>query len=154
MTISTFYTDALKAHASMAQDFKIKKHMFWPKLSQYKTVNELSSRLKGCILAKSSKGSIAVRTIFDFKNQTVLTTFTIHCNVIFSVTYDDINPTHTMVLGSKEWLSQMTKRHLNHIFNSLEKAFKYVTVNNQPFILKDGSLYPLELNNSYLLSEL
>ena len=45
----------------------------------------------------------------------------------------------------------MTKRHLNYIFDALNRAIEYVTVNKQPFILKDGSLYPLELQRNYFL---
>ena len=37
MTISTFYTEGLKAHADMVQDFKINKLKFQPKIRKYKT---------------------------------------------------------------------------------------------------------------------
>lgn len=117
MTISTFYTEGLKAHASMVQDFKINKVMFQPKLRKYKTINQFSSTYKGCVLAKSSKGSIAIRTVLDYKNDCCVTTVTLHSNVILNVTYESFKPNYSMVLGSKEWLSQTTKRHLNYIFD-------------------------------------
>ena len=133
MTIKTFYTEALKNHATMVQDFQILKHKFEPKLRKYKTINQFSSTYKGCIMAKSSKGSIAIRTVLDLKNNTALTTVTLHSNVILSVTYEQHRPTYSMVLGSKEWLSQTTKRHLNYIFESFFKGLKYITIKEEGF---------------------
>ena len=151
MTISKFYSDALEAHVKMAQDFKKNPFKFDQRLSKYKTVNQFSGMYNSCTLGKSSKGSIDVKTIFDYKNKTVETFFCIHSNVIFNITYNELEPVYEVVLGGKEWLSQMTKRHLNYIFDSLNRAIEYVTVNKEPFILKDGSLYPLELKRNYFL---
>tara|TARA_R100001086_G_scaffold208658_1_gene124424 strand:- start:110 stop:574 length:465 start_codon:yes stop_codon:yes gene_type:complete len=151
MTISTFYTEGLKAHASMVQDFKIDKLNFQPKIRKYKTINQFSSTYKGCILAKSSKGSIAIRTVLDFKNDVAITTVTLHSNVILNVTYESFKPTYSMVLGSKEWLSQTTKRHLNYIFDSFFKGLKYVTIDSIPYMLNKGKKHILYLDSSYLL---
>jgi hypothetical protein len=151
MTISTFYSEALKGHATMVQDFKINKTMFQPKLRKYKTVNQFSSTYKGCVLAKSSKGSIAIRTVLDYKNDCCITTVTLHSNVILNITYENHRPCYSMVLGSKEWLSQTTKRHLNYIFESFFKGLKYVTINNVPFMLNNGSKHQLLLDTTYPL---
>ena len=151
MTIKTFYTQALKNHATMVQDFQILKHKFEPKLRKYKTINQFSSTYKGCILAKSSKGSIAIRTVLDLKNNTALTSVTLHSNVILTVTYEQHRPTYSMVLGSKEWLSQTTKRHLNYIFESFFKGLKYVTIDSAPFMLNKGVKHQLCLDTSYPL---
>ena len=143
MTIKTFYTEALKNHATMVQDFQILKHKFEPKLRKYKTINQFSSTYKGCIMAKSSKGSIAIRTVLDLKNNTALTTVTLHSNVILNVTYEQHRPNYSMVLGSKEWLSQTTKRHLNYIFESFFKGLKYITIKEEgftvPYMLHHGN---------------
>ena len=151
MTISTFYAEGLKAHASMVQDFKKDKFMFQPKLRKYKTINQFSSTYKGCVLAKSSKGSIAIRTVLDYKNDCCITTVTLHSNVILSITYENFKPTYSMVLGSKEWLSQTTKRHLNYIFDTFFKGLKYVTINSIPYMLNKGKKHILYLDSSYLL---
>ena len=151
MTIKTFYTEALRNHATMVQDFKIDKLKFQPKVRKYKTINQFSHTYKGCILAKSSKGSIAIRTVLDFKNDTAITTVTLHSNVILNVTYKQHRPTYSMVLGSKEWLSQTTKRHLNYIFDSFFKGLKYVTIDSRPFMLHNGSKHQLCLDTSYPL---
>ena len=151
MTISTFYTEGLKAHASMVQDFKIDKFLFQPKLRKYKTINQFSSNYKGCVLAKSSKGSIAIRTVLDYKNDCCITTVTLHSNVILSITYENHRPTYSMVLGTKEWLSQTTKRHLNYIFDSFFKGLKYVTIDSRPFMLHSGVKHQLCLDTSYPL---
>jgi len=151
MTISTFYSEALKAHGTMVQDFKIDKLIFQPKIRKYKTINQFSSTYKGCILAKSSRGSIAIRTILDFKNDTAITTVTLHSNIILNITYENHRPCYSMVLGSKEWLSQTTKRHLNYIFESFFKGLKYVTINNVPFMLNNGSKHQLLLDTTYPL---
>jgi len=48
----------------------------------------------------------------------------------------------------------MTKRHINYLLEILKQPFKYVTVNNEPYLLKDnGSLIRLELNNHYDLAD-
>ena len=151
MTISTFYTEGLKAHADMVQDFKADKFMFQPKLRKYKTINQFSSTYKGCVLAKSSKGSIAIRTVLDYKNDCCITTVTLHSNIILSITYENHKPTYSMVLGSKEWLSQTTKRHLNYIFDSFFKGLKYVTIDSRPFMLHNGSKHQLCLDTAYPL---
>jgi len=151
MTISTFYTEALKGHATMVQDFKIYKFKFEPKLRKYKTVNQFSGMYNSCLLAKSSKGSIAIRTVFDFKQLTAITTVTLHSNVILSITYENHRPCYSMVLGTKEWLSQTTKRHLNYIFDSFFKGLKYVTIDSRPFMLHNGVKHQLCLDTSYPL---
>ena len=151
MTISTFYTEGLNAHASMVQDFKKNKFMFQPKLRKYKTINQFSSTYKGCVLAKSSKRSIAIRTVLDYKNDCCITTVTLHSNIILSITYENYRPTYSMVLGSKEWLSQTTKRHLNYIFDSFFKGLKYVTINSVPFMLHKGVKHQLLLDTTYPL---
>ena len=151
MTISSFYSEGIKAHADMVQDFKKDKFMFQPKLRKYKTINQFSSTYKGCVLAKSSKGSIAIRTVLDYKNDTAITTVTLHSNVILNITYGGSKPFYTMVLGSKEWLSQTTKRHLNYIFDSFFKGLKYVTIDSVPYMLHKGSKHQLLLDTTYPL---
>tara|TARA_R100000231_G_scaffold128897_1_gene100151 strand:- start:417 stop:854 length:438 start_codon:yes stop_codon:yes gene_type:complete len=142
----------------MVQDFQILKHKFEPKVRKYKTINQFSSTYKGCtsILAKSSKGSTAIRTLLDLKNNTAITYVTLHSNTILTVSYEQHRPNYSMVLGSKKWLSQTTKRHLNYIFESFFKGLRYITIKEEgftvPYMLHHGShKTQLCLNTSYPL---
>ena len=79
--------------------------------------------------------------------------FSIHENPIFAHSFEK---GYTIILGkSKQYLSQMTKRHINHLLGLLDISAKYVTINNEPFLLKnDGSTVALELDSHFDLSNI
>jgi len=153
MTIYHFYSQALKSHNETTSKVISKGiHTINSKdFLKLDTINELSGA-KGVFTWSSLKKSIRIRSIYTSFNRNVITMFSIHNNPIFSHSFEK---GYTIILGkSKLWQSAMTKRHINYLLEILKQPFKYVTVNNEPYLLKDnGSLIRLELNNHYDLAD-
>ena len=85
------------------------------------------------------------------------TLLVLHKNVIFQFT--ELRG-YAIVLGdSKLWQSATTKRHINYLLRLLLIPFKYVTINNEPYLI--GTLNNnsniqkrLSLNTTYFLNDL
>lgn len=154
MTIYSFYSQALKSHnETTSKVISNGIHTINSKdFLKLPTINELSGS-KGVFTWSSLKKSIRIRSIYTSFNRNVITMFSIHDNPIFAHSFEK---GYTIILGkSKQYLSQMTKRHINYLLGLLDIPAKYVTINNEPYLLKnDGSRVALELDSHFDLSNL
>ena len=157
MKLFEFYGHALKSHKRANKEALKGLHKFnidkLLKKDQFKTINELSGG-QGSTNWSSVKGSIRVRSTYTNITRSIETVFKLHNNIIFK--WDQLKG-YSIVLGdSNLWLSATTKRHINYLLRLLFIDFKYVTINNKPYLLgANGSIKkPLELNNTYYLNDL
>lgn len=154
MTNYSFYSQALSAHnETTSRVISNGIHTINSKdFLKLPTINELSGS-KGVFTWSSIKKSIRIRSIYTSFNRNVVTIFSIHDNPIFGYSFEK---GYSIILGkSKQYLSQMTKRHVNYLLDLLEQPYKYVTVNNEPRLLhENGSLIKLELDSHINLSSL
>jgi len=160
MQLFEFYGNALNSHkrsidklnGNLAK-FDINQLL---KRDQFKTINELSGG-KGVTNWSSVKGSVRVKTTYTAATRSCKTLFKLHKNVIFQFT--ELRG-YAIVLGdSKLWQSATTKRHINYLLKLLLIPFKYVTINDEPYLI--GTLNNnsniqkrLSLNTTYYLNDL
>ena len=157
MKLFEFYGHALNSHKRANNEARQGLHKFnidnLLKRDQYKTITELSGG-KGFTHWSSVKGSIRIKSTYTALTRSIETVFKLHNNIIFK--WDQLKG-YSIVLGdSNLWLSQTTKRHINYLLRLLFINFKYVTINNKPYLLGgNGSIKkPLKLNNTYYLNDL
>tara|TARA_B100000609_G_scaffold87390_1_gene69821 strand:- start:363 stop:836 length:474 start_codon:yes stop_codon:yes gene_type:complete len=157
MKLFEFYGHALNSHKRVNDEARKGLHKFnIGKIltrDQFKTINELSSG-QGSINWSSVKGSIRIKSTYTSLTKTIQTVFKLHNNVIFK--WDQLKG-YSIVLGdSNLWLSATTKRHINYLLRLLSFNFKYVTINNKPYLIGSNGVFkkPLELNNTYYLNDL
>ncbi len=157
MGIFEFYGNAIKSHKKANSEileniskFDINRLI---KRDQFKTINELSGG-KGFTNWSSLKGYIRIKSTYTAATRSVQTVFKLHNNIIFK--WSKLRG-YAIVLGdSKLWQSATTKRHINYLLRLLFINFKYVTINNKPYLIGSNGVFkkPLELNNTYYLNDL
>jgi len=157
MGIFEFYGNAIKSHKKANTEILENISKFdinrLTKRDQFKTINEVSG-FKGVTSWASRKGSLNIRSTYTAATRSVQTVFKLHNNIIFK--WSELRG-YAIVLGdSKLWQSATTKRHINYLLRLLFINFKYVTINNKPYLLgANGSTRKrLELNNTYYLNDL